>query len=276
MARAQQRPDASELGPQRAGSSRTAIADPTLPASDLAGAIVNVWSGIDPWTHVTGFVTSASGGTITFAPEGDGCPYFCSMPGGFYYVTGARALLRAQNEWWYDPRAHTLYLWAPKGVDPATLDVEAKQRGIEIDLRGRSGVIVSNVTVAGGGIATDGRSHGNVLDGITARYLVRDALAEQPVLQLLQLPIRERHRARGHAQHHTKQHDRIQCDERRALEGTGNTITNSLIHDVDWLGDYGAGVVPETAGNTISHNIYNVGRSAIDFGPIAGLEHRVQ
>jgi hypothetical protein len=259
---------------ERAGSTSTTINDPTLPTSELAGAIVNAWSGVDPWTHVTGFVTSASGGSITFAPEGDGCPYFCSMPGGFYYVTGARALLRAQNEWWYDARAHLLYLWAPKGVDPNSLDVEAKQRQIAIDLRGRSDVTIGNVTVAGGGIAMDGRSRGNVLDGITARYISSVTHSPNNVyFSYGNYPLESGIVLAG--THNTLQNSTIAYSATNGvlLMGTDNTVTNSLIHDVDWLGDYSSGVVPVTAGNTISHTtIYNTGRSAITLGPTAGLD----
>jgi Right handed beta helix region len=261
-------------GIEGSGSTRSAIVDSTLPGGDLTGAIVNAWSGVDPWTHVTGVVTSAAGSTIHFTPDGDGCPYFCSMPGGFYFVTGARALLRAQNEWWYDPHAHLLYLWAPKGANPNTLDVEAKQRAVLVDLRGRSDVTVSNVTIAGDGVSTDNGSHGNVLDGINARYISSvthspgdpyDSYGNYPNESGLLLA----------GSHNTIQNSTIAYSATNGvlLMGTSNTVTNSLIHDVDWLGDYSAGVQPVTAGNTISHNtIYNVGRSTINFGPTANLD----
>ncbi|HTA38950.1 MAG TPA: right-handed parallel beta-helix repeat-containing protein [Candidatus Acidoferrales bacterium] len=259
---------------ERAGSGKTAIVDPTLPTSDLAGAIVNAWSGVDPWTHVTGVVTSASGGTIAFAPEGDGCPYFCSMPGGFYYVTGARALLRGQNEWWYDAHAHLLYLWASKGADPNKLDVEVKQRQVAIDLRGRSDVTVSNLSIAGAGVAMDARSRGNVLDTIDARYISSVTHSPNNVYYSYgNYPLESGLVLAG--SHNTIQNSTIAYSATSGvlLSGSGNAVTNSLIHDVDWLGDYSAGVVPISPGNSISHTtIYNVGRSAITFGPTARID----
>ena len=259
---------------ERAGSTRTTIVDPTLPTSDLAGAIVNVWSGTDPWTHVTGPVTSAGGGVITFAQEGDGCPYFCSMPRGWYYVTGARALLRAQNEWWYDAHAHLLYLWPPKSADPNKLDVEAKQRQIAIDLRRRSDVTIRNIAIAGAGIAMDGRSRGNVLDGIDARYISSVTHSPDNVyFSYGNYPLESGIVLAG--THNILENSTVAYSATSGvlLMGTANTVTNSLIHDVDWLGDYSAGVLPIAPGNTISHDtIYNTGRSAITFGPTANLD----
>jgi hypothetical protein len=261
-------------GIERAGSNETTIVDPTLPGGDLTGAIVNVWGGTDPWTHVTGFVSSSSGDTMAFKPESDGCPYFCSMSGGFYYVTGGRALLRAQNEWWYDPKAHLLYLWAPKGVNPNGLDIEAKQRAVVIDLRGRSNVTVSGIAIAGGGIVSDAQSHNDVLDGIDARYI--SSVTHSPAnayFSYYNYPLESGIVLAG--THNTIQNSTIEYSATSGvlLMGTDNTVTNSLIHDVDSLGDYGAGIVPVTGGHTISHDtIYNVGRSAITFGPTPHLE----
>jgi len=57
------------------------------------------------------------------------------------------------------------------------------------------------------------------------------------------------------------------------LGGTGNAVTNDLIHDVDSIGDYSAGVTPIAGGNSIEHTtIYNTGRSTINFNPLDGLD----
>jgi hypothetical protein len=250
-----------------AGTTETTVVDPKLPNANLAGAVVNMWGGTDPWTHVIGPVVSSAAGRVTFKQEGDLCPSFCSMPGGFYYVTGGLSLLRAPAEWAYDAASSTLYLWAPRGADPNTLDVEVKQRSLVANLADRRNVTIQGLHAAGGGIFMDGRSRNDVLDGITALYvsqLLRVGNSANPYFTFSAYP-----RDSGivlDGSNNTFENGTIAYSATNGvlLSGTHNTVSNSLIHDVDFLGDYSAGVVPLTSGNSIENDtIYNTGRAAI-------------
>jgi hypothetical protein len=251
-----------------AGTSEKTVVDPKLPNVDLTGAVANMWSGSDPWTHVTGPITSSGGGSFTFVPDGDLCPYFCSMRGGFYYVTGARGLLRAPGEWSYDATSHVLYLWAPKSADPNTLDIEVKQRSLLVDLSNRSNVTIANVSTAGGGIAMNEHSRHNVLDGITALYPSQvthvSGKYSNAYFSFSRYPLDSGLVLDGAGNTLENSTVAFSATNGVLIYGSGNTVTNSLIHDVDSLGDYSAGVISMSDGNSIEHDtIYNTGRSTI-------------
>jgi hypothetical protein len=252
---------------EAAGSSENAIVDPTLPSMRLAGAVVNMWSGQDPWTHVTGRVTSSSGAHIDFVDDGDGCPWFCSMKGGFYYVTGARDLLRAPGEWWYDASAKRLYLWPPRGADLRKLDVEAKQRSVLIDLSGRSHVTIVGLHLFGGGLLTSGRSFGDTIDGVTALYPSNVLRGVEPYFTYDRYPSQSGLVLDGTGNTIENSTIAYSATNGVVVEGRSNAVVNTLIHDVDWIGDYSSGVLPLTGNMTIDHDtIYDTGRSAITFG----------
>ena len=252
------------------GSTLTQIVDPNMPAVDLSGAIVNVWSGTDPWTHIQGPVTSSGGGTLTFTPNGGDCQpssqcYVGSMPGGFYYVTGALGLLQAPGEWYYDSSKHELYLWAPNGADPNTLDVEAKDRQVLIDLSGKSHVTVDGMTLIGGGIMMNSASSNNTITGITALYVSQVLTANNDYRTFYSWPEGSGLVLDGSENVIENSTIAYSATNGVLLRGHNNTVTNSLIHDVDWIGDYSAGVLPVAGGNHITYNtIYNTGRAAVE------------
>lgn len=76
--------------------------------------------------------SSSSFDTLTIANYANGnltftTPVYYIMgtePWGFY-ITGKLAVLDAPGEWYYDKAQKRLYLWAPGGVDPNNLTVEA-------------------------------------------------------------------------------------------------------------------------------------------------------
>lgn len=254
---------------EASGSTSKHIVDPKLPAVNLTGAIVNVWSGTDPWTHIQGPVASSGGGSLTFTPNGGYCHgSTCdvgSMPGGFYYVTGALGLLTAPGEWWYDSAKRLLYLWAPRGKNPNKLDVEAKQEQVLIDLSGRSGVTVQGVTLIGGGIMMDSNSTNNTITGITALYVSQVLWADNNYRTFYSWKEGSGLVLDGSGNVIENSTIAYSATNGVLLRGQNNTVTNSLIHDVDWIGDYSAGVLPIAGNNQITYNtIYNTGRAAVE------------
>ena len=95
--------------------------------------------------------------------------------GSKYYVEDHPALLDSPGEWWYDASNSRLYLWAPGGADPSTLDIEISRRDDGFDLTNRShitldGLIIELVNVnavqQGWGPGTEG----NTVRNATLRY----------------------------------------------------------------------------------------------------------
>jgi hypothetical protein len=248
-----------------ANTSTTDVFDSNLPPSIIAnwtGAHINFWSGTDPWSHQTATVTASAAGQLTFTLDGaSSIPYITPMLGGYYYVFGALGALDTQREWFYDSTAGTLYFWAPGGVDPTTLDVRIKTRQFAFDLSGKSNVAIQNINLFASGIKTNGTSTNNTISGITATYLSHFTTSPSALFTHL-------------------------ADSGIVLNGTGNVLTdstiaysagngvtvlgtninvrNNLIHHVDYIGNYTAGISIQGSGHNIQNNtIYATGRSAI-------------
>ena len=104
----------------------------------------------------------------------DGAGYTGSiepMPGGYYYLYRSLGALDAPNEWFYDSSKGVLYFWAPGGVNPALLNVTAKQRQYGFDLSGDSNVTIEYINLFSTAINTNPSSANNTLNGINAQYL---------------------------------------------------------------------------------------------------------
>ncbi|MFT3885847.1 MAG: right-handed parallel beta-helix repeat-containing protein [Flavobacteriales bacterium] len=72
-------------------------------------------------SYDTLIVSNFNNSTLTFSSSTHNMG---TDPWGFF-MTGKLSELDVANEWFYDANAHVLYLWAPGGVDPSTLTVEA-------------------------------------------------------------------------------------------------------------------------------------------------------
>jgi parallel beta-helix repeat protein len=84
------------------------------------------------WLYEKKTVSSFSSGNITFSTPA----LNPVLPNYGYFFCNKLSLLDTQNEWFYDKSAHVLYFYAPAGVNPNTLTVEAvtKRNGIFINL----------------------------------------------------------------------------------------------------------------------------------------------
>jgi hypothetical protein len=67
-----------------------------------------------------------------------------------YYLLGLQCLDR-ENEWWFDHRSRTVYLWAPGGADPNGLQVRGKVRDHCVEAVECEHVHFSGVRFFGGG-----------------------------------------------------------------------------------------------------------------------------
>jgi parallel beta-helix repeat protein len=94
-----------------------------------------------------------------------------------YVLTGKRWMLDAEGEWSYDPATRTLAIWAPAGVSPATLSIEAAVRehgvaatNVKLDL---NDVAVRFATQEG--IAIDG-GLGSRINNVDVAYSGRNGI----------------------------------------------------------------------------------------------------
>jgi hypothetical protein len=246
-----------------AGSSRGVINDSSLPAINWTGATIRVFGGDNPFASQTGAVTGSSTGQIQFStPNWTLCPSLCSTPGAKYYLLGKLAALDTAGEWFYDSATTTLYLWAPTGGTPQNVSV--KQRDYAFDLRGKSNVTVRGLGLFANAIVTDDNSNNNQIDGIQAKYLshfdyfqgyILDTEDTGIVLKGTQNAIRNStltYSAGGGVM----------------LGGSNNTVSNNLIHNVGYAGNYATAInIPlrnNPGGHKIDRNtIYNTGRDGI-------------
>ena len=231
--------------------------DTNLPSGNWSGAKVWLWSGNDPWDPITGMVTVSQAGQLTYTADGAVFPpYIQAIPGGYYYLFGALAALDAPREWYYDPSGK-LYLWAPKGADPSSLDVRAKQRPTCIKLDGKSNVTVQSLHLFGCNLTTDAASTGNVIDRL-------DALYPSHFTRMFDGPYPHDYWYRHlgdtgivlFGSENTLQNSTIAWSAGNGvtLNGTHQTVKNNLIHHVDYAGNYCSGIAIAGTGHTVQYN----------------------
>jgi hypothetical protein len=257
----------------KAGTDASHIVDSNIPKANWAGAKVHLWSGSDPFSHQTGDVTYSTNGQIGIDVGQTGtCPSICPSSGGYYYLFGTLSALDAENEWFYDANATTLYFMAPGGVDPNKIQVRSKRRLYAFDLRGKTGVTISNVAIFASTIVTDQQSSNNTLDRINATYVSH--FTNLPVapndpngINFSILQVHENDSGivlAGTANTIKNSTISFSAGAGIALEGTGNTVFNNLIQNVDYIGDYASGIDLDGNNNTLQYNtITNAGRQGV-------------
>jgi len=123
------------------------------------------------WCGATGDVVDSSGDSITFTYNWlSGETFYNTREKDFFYLWGKLEFLDSPGEWHRDA-AGVLRLWPPSGDSLEGCLVEAKRRELCFDLRGRSHVTIDGLHIFAGGVETDERSEGIVLDHVDARYV---------------------------------------------------------------------------------------------------------
>ncbi len=261
-----------------AGTGVQTLVDPNLPNLDWKGANVRLYSGSDPFSHQTATVTSAATGRLEIALDtASTCPAICPVEKGWYYLEGALVALDTAKEWFYDAASKTLYLQAPGGANPNSLNVTVKARNHAFDLRGKSNVTVKGVRIFGATVITDQKSSNNTLDGLHADYI-----SHFNTLEGDGFAISNSHSAETgiifDGSGNTLKNSEIahSAGNGVTLLGQGNTVSNNLIHDVDDMGSYASGIVVYTSHQTITHNtIYNAGRAGITLSGSVSTGHDI-
>ena len=236
----------------------------------------------------TGTVTSTSPGSVTFKyvsqAGGPGDP----AAGDPFYITGKLACLDSAGEWFRDATTSTLYLWTPTGDSPSNHVVEAKARIYGFELSGLSYITIRGIKFFACTINTSSTSTHNTIDGIQALYVSHFEQASgvqtlwTPHMEDTGVIIRGSNNILENSEIGFSAGNGVLLEGNNTSLGSGNVVTNNLIHDVDYMCLDEAGInsgnplYPPGNGkgpslydatstyNTISYNtIYNSGRSLI-------------
>ncbi len=240
---------------------------------DMTGAVAYFAGGwVALSANVTGGNLNGSNKKLNISfPESDAKV----EPGGGndnkFRLVGKKSFLTAQNEWYYDAGAHQLYVWAPGGGAPTS--VYAKMRNYAFDLRNLSYINVTNVNLWATTITTNDSSHNIVLNQVNGQYLSHWQTAQYDTSLPFAGIYDANHRFDSgillHGSNNTLENSTLQQSAGNGVNvrGSGNAVTNNLIHDVSYGGTYTAATTIEVGSSNISimnDTLYNVGRDAIN------------
>jgi hypothetical protein len=183
------------------------------------------------WCGVTGDVTASTPDSVTFtynwlSPE----TFYNTREKDFFFLWGKLEALDTPGEWYRDPSG-VLYLWPPRGDDPGRHLVEAKKRDLCFDLRGKAYVTIDGLGIFAGGVETDERSAGVILDGVEAKYVGHAlwyrgwwSLATEVCVSLRGPDSAIRNSTVGYAAGHAV-----------SLRGARGQAVNNIIHDAGYV-----------------------------------------
>ena len=236
-----------------------------LPEGDFNGGYALIWRG-GAWTNVTARIKNyRAGESLAFDPpfephsdqyhKGDA---YKPKAGNRFLLVGSLAALDAPGEWFVDPNTGLMHFIPPAGKSPADLRFEVKARDTILSLRGCSHVEIAGIQLFGGTFELTDVNH-CVLENVRSFYsnhFTRTArkVPSHPVNQIS-------------GDHNTLRRCHIAYTAGTGLDvlGTGNTVTNCVIHDIGYMGTYeGAVQVKRTKDTVIDHcSIYRSGRDLI-------------
>jgi hypothetical protein len=249
------------LATARKGSNTTTIVDPALaqPAGTWDGALAHITPGAR-WVSWTVPVKSydPEKHAITFDQFAEpGWPYGVDKDNTFYYLTGVLSALDVPNEWHFDAKTGTLYVYPPDGRAPVR--IEAKKRQFAFDLSNRSYVEVSGFRVfassanlADADHCTVENCHFKYVDHFLKGGGWGVGMDDSGVV------------VSGHHNEIRRCSIAWSAGNGVSLLGENNKVTNCVIHDVDYSASDCSAVRAMGRGHVVSRNtLYNGGRSLV-------------
>ncbi len=97
--------------------------------------------------------------------------YYAPTTNNRFFIYDWYDALDTANEFWKDTSTNTLYLWAPNGVDPSTLNVEAKRRDFALLLDNRQYLSFRGIKIFASTVTSNFKSKNLEFDEIDARYI---------------------------------------------------------------------------------------------------------
>lgn len=226
-------------------------------------------------TVVTGNVIESSPGRLKFQVMPNSKNQV-PRDGDTYFLSGKFQGLDTAGEWYRD-NGGTLYLDAPGTGSPGNQVVEVKRRQYTFDFSDRSYITLLDIGTFAGTIVTSERSTRIVLDGLNAEYLSHYSRTDwKPNAGWLTGATDSGIILRG--KDHVVRDSVISYSAGNGINtiGTNFTISNNVIHDINYSGTDGAAVNTLFAGSPNSghvitgNTVFNTGRSGIR---ITGLKY---
>lgn len=251
------------------GTGYEVLADTNLPPGDWNGGVVLFWPG-SRWSSMTRKIADYQPGksfrfdVTTEAKTKD--KFHAEDPykpraGNPYLLYGALAGLDSPGEWFQDEPTGTVYLWTPDGKSPATHSISVKQRDHAVDLSKLAHIQVSGFDILGAGVSM-AEAQSCLLDNCRLRYVqhVRDWPSGKLPAPCNAITGKDNEWRRcliyGSATTGLQ------------LAGENNRLTNSIVHDVNYVGCWSGGLdLSRSTAALLSHcTISRAGRDNITHG----------
>jgi hypothetical protein len=181
---------------------------------------------------------------------------------GYQVSAGVLNALDTGGEWFLDTGAQLLYLWTPAGDAPAHHLVEAKRRTDAFDFNSRSNIVVRHIRIFGATVNLSSSSRDNTIDGAEARYISQ--------FTTITAAFSTGTTDTGFLINGTS--NRVlnsiigwSAGNGIMLAGSGHTVSNCVIHDVDYTANNPGAIYPSGGtGLLITRNtLYNSARSVL-------------
>jgi len=239
-------PTLATVGGVDASLPSTTIIDSHIPGGDdfWKGAQLWIPSGEAYWAFtstITGYHAATHKLTFNSLPVSG---LYNPVVGNKYFLSGIKALLDIEKEWWFDSDTQLLYLWAPGGVDPSTQTVEAKKRNYAFDLSGRSYLDIIGIDIFGASMNTEANTSHVKIQDMKAEYISHDQAAGpgSPIsIKGSNIEIRNSELA-------------YSSSAILVVEGSDNRIINNYIHDGNYMGTSNPMIYIRGKRLLISHN----------------------
>jgi hypothetical protein len=186
---------------------------------------------------------------------------------GVGYITDSLAALDAPNEWHWENGY--LYLWAPGGVNPGTVTVEARTRQLGFDLRNRSGITIRGLNLKAASISMGGTSS-STIDAVTIRYpTVFVRVPQQNDWAPTPFDAGNSAGIFMSGTGNTVKNSYIYGSWFNGIlaGGSGHLIENNTIEQTDWMGMRSATIMPYGDSLHVRHNtLHHTGGDGLDGG----------
>jgi len=226
------------------------------------------------WVSYSSTIFSHDGNTISYVfPGKAGSDAYKPQPGSNYFITGLINCIDMDKEWFYHQQSKTLYFQPPGGVDPAELPVQVRTRQWGFDVGDRDYIEIVNINFFAAAVNfTD--SENCLFDGARIFYPVPFYAADSWASTESPQNARYSSIKLGGKNNIVKNCEvAYSWGEGIVVFGTGNTVDNCLVHDIDWISTDAAPIHTSGSGHIITNNtIYNAGRSGIVHRKSKGLE----
>jgi hypothetical protein len=157
-----------------------------------------------------------------------------------YFLEGKKELIDTENEWFYEPNTGALYVWAPGGIDPSTMDVRGKVQSYAFEGRNCSHVSLQGLRFFGTSVSFRDCTNVTIEDSefLYPTYSKR-MLRDLSPIDVTRLLVKDQ----DAPAHHVIRNNRFAYMDGPALElnGFGNRVENNYFHHVDYSCTYSGG-----------------------------------